>query len=91
MVSLYWKNHGKPKRIASWKTFQRSDVLGCAECCTKMITQVDCDATTVTLALTVWNGQNASCLPVYEEDPRERGDPQNIRGSDNEAAQRVRI
>ena len=40
MVSLYWRNHGKTESDRRpGATFQRSDGLGCAECCTKMFPQ----------------------------------------------------
>ena len=40
MVSLYWQNMGRTEADrAHGATFQRSDGLACAECCTKMITQ----------------------------------------------------
>ena len=77
-VSLYWQNHGKTEADRRpGKTFQRSDgSLGCAECCTKMITQVDCDCYhRDSCPHCMGTGQNASCLPAYEEDPREGGDP----------------
>ncbi len=40
-VSLYWQNHGKTAAdIRPGETFQRSDGLACAECCTKMIREL---------------------------------------------------
>lgn len=45
-ISLYWRNQGKTEadRRQSGRTFLRGNgSLGCAECCTKMITQVECD------------------------------------------------
>lgn len=42
-VSLYWKNHGKTEAdITPGATFERSDGLGCAECCTKL-RETDCN------------------------------------------------
>ena len=64
-VSLYWTNHGKTEADRRpGKTFQRSDgSLGCAECCTKMITQVDCDCYhRDSCPHCLGTGQNASCL-----------------------------
>ena len=64
-VSLYWTNHGKTEADRRpGKTFQRSDgSLGCAECCTKMITQVDCDCYhRDSCPHCFGTGQNASCL-----------------------------
>ncbi len=43
-VSQYWANHGKTEAdIRPGSTFLRSDGLACAECCTKMITQEECN------------------------------------------------
>lgn len=44
MISAYWKSHGKTEAdVRPGRIFPRSDGVACAECCTKMITQVECD------------------------------------------------
>lgn len=43
-VSLYWHKLGKTEAdIKPGETFESSQGLMCAECCTKMISQVDCN------------------------------------------------
>jgi hypothetical protein len=65
MVSLYWQNQKKTEADRRpGKTFQRSNgSLGCDECCTKMITQDECDHhfNRESCPFCLGTGTNASC------------------------------
>lgn len=76
-VSLYWRNHGKTDAdLRPGKTFLRSGgSLGCAECCTKMITQVDCDCYhRDSCPHCLGTSQNASCFATESANPGQAGD-----------------
>ncbi len=71
MLSLYWRNLGKTEADRRpGKTFERSDgSLGCDECCTKMITQVECPEhfQRESCPFCLGTGENASCSPVIQK------------------------